>query len=209
MGCNLLHVYLDGVAAQEVFNLDGTDTAARNAVSLPVFSDVRRQEDVDVFLDEAVHYVRGLDLFRLGGRDDHCLDVVPADIIQEFVIVHVDVYAHHHLAAHGRVIGHETPEVEFVLLVHADGLGNVHAYLLGAINEGVVSFFAVLVEGVVEHLDCHSQGGHEQEGHHIGNHEAGNGGQLIPHGILENHGRDDGHAVSYCEGHEYMHHVRE
>ncbi len=167
---NFLEVDLDGIPAQEVLNLDLADLASF-LYALPVVGDVRCQENGYVLLEEAVGDVGVFQIVGLDGRDDDGLHVVFPDVLQEVLVVHVDVHAHHHLSLHHGVVGDKPFEVEFIGTGHTDGLGNVDAATLGAVHEGVAGFHAVLVEGVVERLDGHAHEGHEHEHHHIGDGE--------------------------------------
>ena len=163
---NLLEVDLDGIPAQEVLNLDLADLAGL-LHALPVVGDVRRQENGYVLLEEAVGDVGVLQVIGLDGRDNNGIHVILPDVFQEVFVVHVDVHAHHHLSLHHGVIGNESLEVEFVGTGHADGLGDVDAGVLGAVDERVAGFYAVLVESVVERLDGHAHEGHEHEHHDV------------------------------------------
>ena len=181
---NLLEVDLDGVSAQEVLNLDLADLAGL-LHALPVVGDVRGQVNGYVFLEEAVCDIRVLEVIGLYRRHDDGLYVVLADVLQEVFVIEVHVHAHHHLALHHGVIGNESLEVEFVGTGHADGLGDVDATVLGAVDERVAGFYAVLVEGVVERLDGHAHEGHEHEHHDVGDGQHANVGNEGAGGVEE------------------------
>ena len=204
---NLLHVDMDGVAAQEVLDLDFLDGAPRQGTG-QIVREFRRQEDLDAALQEAVGQVGVLQHFRLGRRDDHRLHVVPVQLVHEVLVVADDLHAHHHLSDDGRIVSHEAHEPETVVLLRADGLGDVDAGDR-TVDIGVQLALRtpVQVEVVVQHLDEHPGDGQEHERHDVGDEQDRDARQMIAENGRPEHRHDQRAAVGQCQRDEQMHHI--
>lgn len=131
------------------------------------------------------------------------------DALDEAVVVHIDVYAHHYLAFHCGIIRHKTLEVELVGTSRTDGLGNVDPANLGAVDEGVVSLGPVLVQGIVDGFDSHSQQRHKDEHHNVGNCEDAMIGQIEAEAVITDGGDNDAGKEGRYKGRADMHHISE
>ena len=204
---DLLHVDMDGVATQEVLDLDFLDGALRQSTR-QIVREFRRQEDLDAALQEAVGQVGVLQHFRLGRRDDHRLHVVPVQLVNEVLVVADDLHAHHHLSDDGRIVGHEAHEPETVVLLRADGLGDVdtgdRAVYIGV---QLALRTPVQVEVVVQHLDEHPGDGQEHERHDIADEQDRDARQMIAEYGRPEHRHNQRASVSQCQRDEQVHHI--
>lgn len=204
---DLLHVDMDGVAAQEVLDLDFLDGAPGQGTG-QIVREFRRQENLDAALEEAVGQVGVLQHFRLGRRDNHRLHMVPVQLVHEVLVVANDLHTHHHLSDDGRIVGHEAHEPETVVLLRADGLGDVDAGDR-AVDIGVQLALRtpVQVEVVVQHLDEHPGDGQDHERHDIGDEQNRDARQMIAENGRPKHRHDQRAAVGQCQRDEQMHHI--
>ena len=207
MGSNLLHVDLDGIPAQQVLDLDLLDTAALSA-AVPVVGHVRSQEDLDLLLQEPVGdvgFLQGVGLQR--GYDESVHPVAP-DVVHEGVVIGIDIHAHEHLPHHVGAVGDKTHDVELVLRLRPEGLGDVHTGL-GSVDVGPVVGGFRLVEIVVQGLDGHTGDDHDRKADHVGDHQHRSGSNAG----LERQRPQPGHGgrreIGQCQCDKNMHHIHE
>ena len=179
VGGNLLQVDLDGVAAQEVLDLDFLDGALLEG-SLPIIGHLRRHEDLDALLQETVRQVGVLEHLRLGRRDNHRRHIVPVHLVQEILVVAVDIDTHHHLPDHIRIVRHKPHDSEAVILLRPEGLGNVDAGHRPIDISIQPCRTAVPVEIVIQHLDEHPGDRQQHERHDVGDNQYRDAGQMQP-----------------------------
>ena len=207
---DFLHVDLDGVAAQEIFDLDLLDGALRQGSRPGIVRHFRRQEDLDAHLQETVRQVGALQHLGLGRRNDHRPHLVPVQLRREVIVVANDLHAHHHLTDHIRVVGHEAHESEAVILLRAEGLGDIDTGH-GAVDIGIqlLPGARVQIEMVIQHLDEHPGRRQKQERHEIGDHQHGDAGQMHPQYGRAQRGDDQRATVGQCQRDEQVHHIDE
>ena len=204
---DLPHVDLDGVASEQVLDLDLLHHLLLR-VGVPVIGDLRGKEDLDAFPQHPVREVGVLQGLGLGRRDDQRSDVVALDPLRDFAIVGIDVHAHHHLPDHVRVVADETHDAEAAVRFRPERFRDVDAGVR-PVDVGVLHGLLVLLEVVVQHLDDHPGGGQDHERDDISDDQDRDIGKTGPENGFPKHRQDD--AAEECQGggHEDMHHVHE
>ena len=205
---NLLHVDLDGITAQEVFDLDLLDGALLEGPR-PIVGHLRRHEDLDALLQESVRQVGVLQHLRLGRRDNHRRHIVPVHQVQEVLVVAVDIDTHHHLSDHVRVIGDKAHHPEAVVLLRTEGLGNVDAGHRPVDVRIHPPGTAVPVEIVIQHLDEHPGDSQHHKRNDVGNDQNRDAGQMQPKQSRPQGGKYQRDTKRQRERNKQMHHVHE
>ena len=204
---DLLHVDLDGIAAEQVLDLDLLHHPFLRA-GVPVIGHLRRQENLDSFLEDPVRQVRFLQGLGLGRRNDQSGDAVLPEVFGKCPVIGIHVHAHHHLAHHSRVITHEAHNPETVVRLRTERFGDVDSRR-GPVDVSVLHGLLVLLEVVVQHLDDHPGGGQDHESDHIGDDQDRDVGKPGSEDGLPEQRQDDTADESQGGGHEDMHHVHE